>query len=289
LQQIGKALLIGLQKTIDPPLVVPASLKHVFARLSATPGAVTFADNAGPQPGIAPLYQVNMRLSEAQPMIADFREAVKNGLYYNLFLMLSSENRGQMTATEVNERNAEKMMLIGPTLERLRAELYEPLIARVFAIMERSGQIPPAPEAIAEQPLRVEFNSILALAQKAAGVKNIEELIRLLGGIAQFNPEALDKFNADLTLDVLEKMLGVDTGIIRGSEEVEQIRALRAQQQQAMQQQQIAMQQGQMMVDAVAKGGGAVKDLAAAAGAMQSKAGATTPAAGGGHPSRGGE
>jgi hypothetical protein len=39
-----------------------------------------------------------------------------------------------MTATEVIQRNEEKMRLLGPVLGRLQSELLKPLIDRVFNI-----------------------------------------------------------------------------------------------------------------------------------------------------------
>ena len=47
------------------------------------------------------------------------------------------------SATEIVERREEKMVMLGPVLERLHDELLDPLIGRVFQIIARAGQIPP--------------------------------------------------------------------------------------------------------------------------------------------------
>ena len=49
------------------------------------------------------------------------------------------------SATEIAERRDEKRVMPGPVLERLRDDLLEPLIGRVFQVMARAGQIPPPP------------------------------------------------------------------------------------------------------------------------------------------------
>ncbi len=47
------------------------------------------------------------------------------------------QNGPQMTATEVVQRNEEKMRLLGPVLGRLQSELLRPMIDRTFAILLR--------------------------------------------------------------------------------------------------------------------------------------------------------
>lgn len=264
LQQINKTLLSSLRRETDPPLLASTSLKNSMERINTAPGYVTYADSFGPRPAIEPLMpNVRANFAAADPQIMRYQEQVKSGLYYKLFLMLSDTSKA-MTATEVVERNAEKMILLGPTLERLRSELFEPLIVRVFAIMERSGSIPEPPEQIAGQPIKIEFISMLAQAQKAAGLESINQAIGMLGAVAQLKPAALDKLNEDRIINAIEDMLGIDPGIIRGDDEANAIRRAREQaQMQAMRQQQ-AMMGTQMLMDGIKSGAGAMKDLSAA-------------------------
>jgi hypothetical protein len=59
------------------------------------------------------------------------RNAIRDTFYVNQLMM---QNGPQMTATEVVQRNEEKMRLLGPVLGRLQSELLRPLIDRTFAI-----------------------------------------------------------------------------------------------------------------------------------------------------------
>ena len=56
------------------------------------------------------------------------------------------------------------------TRERLNDELLDPLIDRTFAIMLRVGLIPPPPQQLQGQSIKVEYTSILAQAQKLLGI-----------------------------------------------------------------------------------------------------------------------
>ncbi len=263
LQQINKALLKGLQKEIDPPLNVHSSLKNSFNRIGTSPNFINFVDSTGPRPPIEPLSLVKINFASAAPQIEHYQGQIRQGLYSDLFMLLSNTDK-RMTATEVAERNAEKMLLLGPTLERLRSELFEPLLNRVFAIMVRQGKILDPPKEIAGGNLKVEFVSILASAQKAAGIGGLQRLLEMLGGLGRLKPEVLDKLNADRLADSLESMLGVDPGIIRGNEEVEEMRNAKAQASaQAMQQQQ-ALAGGQAMLSGVQGLAKAMKDGAQA-------------------------
>ena len=72
----------------------------------------------------------------------------------------------QMTATEVIQRNEEKMRLLGPVLGRLQSELLKPMIDRCFAILLRNNQFAQAPEFLSGQDIEIEYVSPLAKSTK---------------------------------------------------------------------------------------------------------------------------
>jgi hypothetical protein len=154
-----------------------------------------------------------------------------------------------MTATEVAERHEEKLLMLGPVLERLHNELLKPLIDETFFRMVAANLVPPIPEALQGAELDVEFVSMLAQAQRAIGVNGIDRFVGNVGAIAQMRPEVLDKLNVDRWADHYADMLGVDPDLIVASEDVVMIRQQRAQAQAQAQQ----MQQIQAQADAAAK------------------------------------
>ena len=151
-----------------------------------------------------------------------------------------------MTATEVVQRNEEKMRILGPVLGRLQAEFLEPLIGRSFSILSRQNALPPVPEFLVGMPLAIQYVSPLAKAQKLGDLQSVLRTIEILQPFAQIDPSVLDYLDTDgLALHVMD-VLGVPARVRKGQEEVQQIREERQQQQQAMQEQEQAMQGAQM-------------------------------------------
>jgi len=48
---------------------------------------------------------------------------IERSFYVDLFLMLANSDRRQITAREIEERHEEKMLMLGPVLQRLNDEL----------------------------------------------------------------------------------------------------------------------------------------------------------------------
>ena len=134
----------------------------------------------------------------------------------------------RMTATEVAERHEEKLLMLGPVLERLHNELLEPLIDLAFVHLVQAGTLPPAPPELSGVDLNVEFVSMLAQAQRAIGSNSVDRFLGTLGGVAQMKPEVLDKLDADELVDAYADMLGVDPKLIVASDKVAMIRDARA-------------------------------------------------------------
>lgn len=230
---------LRLAQVIDyqtkPPLQVPSSLKN--RDVETLPGGVTFVDGNSPGSGIKTTFEVNLNPSHLLMNIQDDRQRINSAFSADMFLMLASDQgTGRMTATEVAERHEEKMLQLGPVLERLHDEMLEPLIDLTFSYLLQAGKLPPIPEELAGQDIKPEFISVLSQAQRAIGVNSVERFVVALGSIAQFKPEALDKFDADAWVDETAEALGVPPEMIVPNEEAEQLRQARNQAMAAQQQ-----------------------------------------------------
>jgi hypothetical protein len=221
-EQLRKAQAIDYQT--KPPLQAPTSMKNRDVEM--LPGGVTFYD--GQTAGIKTAFEVNLDLNALLMDIQDVRERVRGGFYADLFLMLANATDTRMTATEVAERHEEKLLMLGPVLERLHNELLDPLIDITFTRMLEAGIIPPAPPELQGMDLNVDFISMLAQAQRAIGVNGIDRFVGNLGQVASFKPDVLDKFNSDEWVDSYSDMLGVDPKLIVASDQVAIIRDSRA-------------------------------------------------------------
>jgi hypothetical protein len=137
-----KRKLEAIDRQVKPPMVGPPSMKNEPATL--LPGGITYvADTTGQS--FRPALEVRLDLSALGHDIAEVQGRVKEAFYANLFLMLAESDRREITAREIDERREEKMLMLGPVLERLHDELLHPLVERVFNIMARNDQLPPPP------------------------------------------------------------------------------------------------------------------------------------------------
>lgn len=255
LQKAVEQTRTALEKEVDPPLLV---YNHgVEGNIDTSPGGLNYTSGlAQGKEAIVPLSEVRANLPAAERWIAKLEYTLQRHFHNDLFLMISDADKS-MTATEVAERQGEKLLMLGPVLDRLRSELFQPLTGRVYGIMDRKGMIAFPPPEISGQGVNVEFISILALAQKQAGISGISQMLGFAEQVAQLYPAILDKFNFDEMANAFADMQGIPPKLMRSDEEVAQQRAQRAQQQQ-MAQTLSTMQQG---ASAAVDGSQAVKNL----------------------------
>src|SRR6516162_7826387 len=244
LQQEVRRKAQAIDKTVNPPMVADIQLKNQPASL--LPGGVTYvtglASGAG-KVGFAPAYTINPDIRGMVEDLNEVRERIKETFFNNLFQTISQfETRSNVSATEIDARRAESLVMLGPVLERIEYELLSPIVERVFAIMSRAGILPPAPPAVQGQPINVEFVSMLATSQAAAATGGIERLLQIAGGLVAVDPAVMDNIDVDYALDKYSALMNNDPKIIRSPQELAQIRQQRAQDQAAQQQAQQADQ-----------------------------------------------
>jgi hypothetical protein len=236
-----------LEKHTSPPLEAGAALRG--KRLSLLAGDVTYTDPANTGgTGVRPIVQTHPQAFQyATQNIGEMERRIRSACYEDLFLMLANDTRSGITAREVEERHQEKMLVLGPVLERLNEELLDPIIDRTFAIMQRRSEpfwkgmidgnplIPPPPKGLENEALSVEYTSILAQAARATNTRGIEAFGMFVGNLAAVWPEVLDKVNADNLVNEYADAQGIPAGIMSTDEEIMAKRAAKAQQQQQAQ------------------------------------------------------
>lgn len=227
LQQMGITTLKAIHKAVDPPMSVAAGLRSVG--LDLTPGGINYVENLpGQSPQAAtPLLQIKPDLATARQAMEAVQNQIRAGLYNDLFKLIL-EGRSRVTASEIAAREEEKLVLIGPVLERLHDELFIPLIDRTFALMRGLDMLPPCPPELAGRHLKVEFVSLLAQAQKLVGVSAADQYLALTLKASAAWPEALDSLNVDQLLDTYADSLGLPVSLTRPPEERQQRREARA-------------------------------------------------------------
>lgn len=252
LQVATRRGLQALELMVKPPVQAPVSMRST--KVSSLPGDISYVDQMGQQQGgIRPLYEVRPNTAELEAMKQALHNRIDRGFFVDLWLQISQLEGQPRTATEIEERREEKLIALGPVLERLNNSLLDPLIENTYLIAERQGVMPEAPTELEGEQIRIEYVSIMAQAVKAAGLGSIERLSAFTGQVAAAHPDALDKVNADRVIEVYADMSSVPPDLIRSDEEVEEMRQQRQQAQKA-----------QEKMAAIQQGAGAAKDLAKA-------------------------
>ena len=221
-------------KMIDPPLLVPDD--SMLAPVRMTPGSLNYY-RSGSRDRIEPLnigQNTTVTLNEENAR----REAIARMFHVD---QLQIQSNRTMTATEVLQRNEEKMRILGPVMGRIQSELLEPMINRVFSIMLRNRLFREAPPILANQEIDIEYVSPMALAQKGQELQNVMRGLELFGSLSQTMP-VMDYIDENGLVKQLVQTLGLPARMIKSDKEVQGIRMERqeAQQQQMQMQQQMA-------------------------------------------------
>lgn len=234
LQKMEILKLRAIELEVHPPVNAPTSMKGDGVSIVA--GDVNYVDASQGNQTITPAFQVQMNLNNISAEIQNVEARIRRFFFNDLFMSLFAQDK-TMTATEVNERSSERLLILGSVIERIQSEMLDTVIDRVFDIMYRKNLFPPPPQELQDSGIKIEYISMLAQAQKMIGTRSIEQVAGFVGNLAAANPEVLDKLNFDQSVDEYAEMIGVPPQIIRSDDEVAEMRAARAEQQAAAQQQ----------------------------------------------------
>lgn len=233
----------AIDKMVSPPLQGPAGIVDKLKGGAVGPNDVVSVPAGGE--GLKSVYDSSYRpdLNALNLEIENLQQRISKSFYEDLFLMLAQSDRRQVTAREVAEKHEEKLLMLGPVLERLHTELLDPLIDRVFSILQKNGVLPPAPPELESRELTVSYVSVLAQAQRMVATGAVDRLVEFTGALSAVWPEARHKVNVSKAINEYAESLGVDPALIRSDDEAMQL--YQAEQQQMQQAQQMEqMQQG---------------------------------------------
>jgi hypothetical protein len=246
-----KRTMQAVEKMINPPMTGPVSMMN--SKSSILPGDMSYVDVREGTQGFRPAHEVQFQIQPMEMKQGQVRARINETFYKDLFLMMAESDRREITATEINERREEKLLALGPVLEQLNQDLLDPLIDNTFDIMLRQNMIPRPPDELHGVPLRVEYISVMAQAQKYVGISAVERFAGFSSNVIAANPSVADKINMDELINVYADLTSVPPGIVRSDDEANAMRSQRSQAQAA--QNKIAMLQ---------QGAGAAKDLSQA-------------------------
>lgn len=234
LNEMSKTVIRAAHKIVDPPLLLQED--GVLQAFNTRPGALNYGgvDDQGRQV-VQPL-QTGARVDIGMDMMEQRRKVINDAFLITLFqILVESPN---MTATEAMLRAQEKGALLAPTMGRQQSEMLGPLIERELDILARAGMLPPMPDILREREgeVDIEYVSPLNRAQRAEEGVAIMRTLESVTPLAQIDPSVMMIFKPEEIARELSEINGVPARILRSPEEVE---AMKAEQQQAMQAQQL--------------------------------------------------
>ena len=237
LNAIAKTNLRTMMKHTDPPIAVPHNA--FIAPFNMNPRAINtykkdvmqdgkdifaFGNFGDPQVGLS--------------AVEYYSGKVKTLMYTDVFLAFSNITK-DMNNPEIMERINEKMTMLAPAVGRYLDEVISPIVQRTIGILHRRGKLPEPPVELLMNPgYEIDFIGVLAQAQRRAELNTLVTGLTMVGNMAQFSPEVLDKIDPDRVADEVWSITGAPVKVLRDDDEVRQIREGRAQA--AMKQQEIA-------------------------------------------------
>ncbi|MGE0255070.1 MAG: portal protein [Alphaproteobacteria bacterium] len=227
LQAMGKTLLIGGQKAVDPPFWVADDA--VIGAPRTYPGGITYIDSSVLREGrgipSGPI-ETGKNIPLGREMQNDVREQVWQAFFRNVLNMPVAGPA--MTATEVIERREEFVRTIGPVFGQLEADYVAAVVERAFAVLLRAGAFPPPPDALRGRGVRFEYVSPVARARRQMEALGLARAAELMAPFAAVEPGMMERFDADAIARDVPEIFGAPHDWLRDDAALAERRAARA-------------------------------------------------------------
>ena len=270
---LRQSAIVATEKNLSPPLLISDEVSGV---VNTRAGGFTYRKTGGRLqsngPAVEPLFTVG-EMNTTFKRIAELREIIYQNFFIDRLLDLNNETR--MTLGEAQIRNDLRGQSLGTIYSRQIAELFTPLIERVFNILLKKGLlgIPRGgwaeyeqlmqgiepdyiPDAMVKYMLDGDEVYSLDFISPAARIMQNEELVGIMRlfdfvvNAAQLDPSVLDTIDMDATIRRVAELVGAPATAMRSPEEIQKIREQRAQMQAQLQQMEMQQLQADTMKSA---------------------------------------
>lgn len=254
-----ETILVSGQKAADPSVFAPNDSS--FDAINSFSGGITYYDvDTAIQLRGNPFFTLDTKfnLPITRDMQFDMRQQVEAAFFKNVFNL---PVRGpEMTATEVIARKEEFIREIGAVFGRLESDYLAPQIERSFTLLLRLGEFNPIPEILLERNIRFEYVSPIKRIREQAEAAAARLWVQELREISEVKPDIMDLANLDEIGRHAARALDLPVGTVVPREEVEAVRAQRAEvEQEALEREKVTQE-----AEIAATGGKAAKDISKA-------------------------
>lgn len=157
-----------IEKGVRPPMGADPALKNEPA--SIIPGQITYFNTENGRKGFFPLFEpAPAWLPGLNADIASVAQRIEKCLFVDMFMAISKmEGVQPRNQLELTKRDLERLQELGPFVEMFENEFAGPAIRRVLSILERRRMLKPMPQSLIGVPLKINYISIMKLAQRAS-------------------------------------------------------------------------------------------------------------------------
>ncbi len=230
------------QQAAQPAMLMTSALKH---KLSLAPGAVTFIGNKEFQGGKLGDLVARLVDTTGYPFGVDqhqrWQAAIENRLGVPLFLAMNRDDGTYKNIADIRQRQAERIVLLAPFLWTL-GTVTDMELDRIYSIELEAGRAPDPPLEVLEglerdKPIHIDIQYIgplLQLLQQHFETGNLLNTIANIHAAASVDQESLKVVDGD---ELMRKILisgDAPEEIVLTPDDVADLRAFEAQQQEAI-------------------------------------------------------
>ena len=180
-------------------------------------------------------------------MIRMYRDSVNRSFFVDQ--IIRQEKKERQSVTEIQDVRGQMLNQLAPLLNRMEVEFLGPAIEATFELLNRRGDLPEMPESLGNGELEISFSSPASQSQFATRLSDISAFMRDLAPLAQAKPELVQALNEQKLLENYARYRNISPDVVKTSDELEEMKAKMAEQQQMMQTAQMAPQIGGAMRD----------------------------------------
>ena len=233
LNSMERDVLIGLKKSVDPPMMVSSAHRKGFSTRAGAKNESADMERQGARPAqeINFLPGLQAVSSKAQEVAARIDDILLGRVFADPYLDQLPQG---VTATAILANRQQKAQMMGPAVSSYENRILVPIIMRFKSLLDEACLLPPLPPALERMQkmpralLDVDFVSPMAQSLRMDSAQTIAAFIERMGLLAQVDPQVLDKLNTDQVVDELAKDMGAPGSIVRSDPEVARIRQARA-------------------------------------------------------------
>lgn len=233
LNELKKLVLKGAQMQIHPILQAPDN--GFLLAIKTVPGSINYY-REGSRDRIEAV-KTDAQTQIGVDMLNGLQAQIARTFFVDMLRMPvdpqdpSSEGKG-ITATYWLQRRDKEMMMMSPLLARQQSEFLDPLFNRVFNKLWRKSvarkfdprlgaPFSPPPAKLSGVPLRVEYVSPLALAQKSTQMDGVTRILQLQQQLRTIDNQSQIVINGEQILRLASRDFNAPVSVLKTSEQLQ--------------------------------------------------------------------